>query len=222
MTLRDVVAFAGLDAAHQEAVRHVYETSFPLALRAPWSEITADRPDEQLLVLLDDQSRDDPPVGLALVRHLGETSLSFLRYFVVDAQRRGRGHGSALFTALVTHLRDDSRTMMLLDVEDPDGRPDDSAERRDDLRRIDFYQRHGVHMLAVRGYSPPDHGQDGEEPRLLLMGAFLTEPDDGGHLRGPAPVGLALREAVIAVYRDRYGLEPDHGVVRDTLRVSGL
>jgi len=222
MNGRELVAFAGLDAAHQRAVRHVYESSFPLALRAPWDEITAGRADERLLVLLDAESRGDPPVGLVLFRHLGDTSMSFLRYFVVDAERRGRGHGSALFTTLVAHLRAAGRTMLLLDVEDPDGRPADSAERRDDLRRIDFYRRHGVHLLAVREYAPPDHGQDGEEPRLLLMGAHLSEPVDGGHLHGPAPAGSALRDAVTAVYRDRYGLDPDHPVVRATLRASGL
>jgi hypothetical protein len=148
--------------------------------------------------------------------------MSFLRYFVVDAQRRGRGHGSALFSALIAHLRDAGRLMMLLDVEDPDGRPEDSPERRDDLRRIDFYRRHGVHMLAVREYAPPDHGQDGEEPRLLLMGASLAEPADGSHLHTPPPVGTDLHDAVRAVYRDRYGLDPDHPVVRATLQASGL
>jgi GNAT superfamily N-acetyltransferase len=222
MTTRGLVAFAGLDAAHKAAVRHVYESSFPLALRAPWAEITADRPDEQLLVLLEDVSREAPPVGLILIRQLGTTSMSFLRYFVVDAQHRGRGHGSALFSALVAHLRAGERSMLLLDVEDPDGRPEDSPERRDDLRRIDFYQRHGVHMLAVREYAPPDHGQEGEEPALLLMGASLTEPSGDGLPLGPAPVGPALRGAVTAVYRDRYGLDPDDPVVRATLLASGL
>lgn len=222
MTQSALIAFDRLDTAHQAAVRHIYESSFPLGLRAPWQEITTSRPDERLLVLLDDENREDPPVGLALVRHLGDSSMSFVRYFVVDAQLRGRGHGSALFAALVATLRDDGCSMLLLDVEDPDGRPDDSPERRDDLRRIDFYRRQGVHLLAVRGYAPPDHGQEGGQPRLLLMGAMLSEPSDEGHLQGPAPVGPALHDAVVAVYRDRYGLDPDHRVVRDTLRASGL
>jgi len=211
MTERALVAFSGLDAAHQVAVRHVYESSFPLALRAPWEDITAGRPDERLLVLLD----SGRPVGFALIRHLGETSMSFIRYFVVDAQRRGGGHGSALLSALVSHLRDAGRSMLLLDVEDPDGRPDESPERRDDLRRIEFYRRHGVDLLAIREYAPPDHGQEGEEPRLLLMGSSLGEPC--GDVVGPV-----LRDAVIAVYRYRYGLDPEHPGVRNTLRASGL
>lgn len=219
MSHRELVAFSTLDEAHKAAVRHVYETSFPLALRAPWEEITAGRPDERLLVLLDD---DGSPVGLVLVRHLGSTSLSFVRYFVVDSQHRGLGHGSALFSALVAHLRAAGRSMLLLDVEDPDGRPEGSPARRDDVRRIDFYQRHGVHMLPVRDYAPPDHGQEGEEAPLLLMGAFLSQPADHGHLRGPVPIGPALREAVTAVYRYRYELDPSHPVVRGTLMASGL
>lgn len=222
MTRRALALFAGLDAAHKEAVRHVYESSFPLALRAPWEEITAGRPDELLLVLEDGESPGLPPVGLALVRHLGDTSMSFLRYFVIDSERRSSGHGSALWSALVGHLRQAERSMLLLDVEDPDGRPEDSPERRDDLRRIEFYRRHGVHMLAVRDYAPPDHGQDGEEPSLLLMGAVLTHRGTDSHKLGPAPAGAALREAVVAVYRDRYGLDLDDPVVQTTLRASGL
>ncbi|MEZ5185392.1 MAG: GNAT family N-acetyltransferase [Candidatus Nanopelagicales bacterium] len=222
MTERGLVPFAGLDPAHRAVVRHVYESSFPLALRAPWEEIVASRPDEELLVLLDDARYEAPPVGLAVVRHLGGTSLSFLRYFVVDAEHRGGGHGSALLSALVAHLREAELSMLLLDVEDPDGRPENSPDRRDDLRRIDFYRRHGVHLLAVREYAPPDHGQEGEEPRLLLMGASLREPADEGLPLGPAPVGPVLRDAVTAVYRGRYGLDPDDPVVLATLRASGL
>lgn len=222
MSGRELMDFDRLDAAHKTAVRHVYESSFPLALRAPWEEITAGRPDEELLVLVDDERPGGPPVGLALVRHLGASSMTFLRYFVIDAERRGRGYGSSLWSALVGHLRWAERSMLLLDVEDPDGRPPDSPERRDDLRRIDFYRRHGVHMLQVREYAPPDHGQDSEEPRLLLMGAVLTHVGQDSHTLGPTPAGPALRDAVTAVYRDRYGLGPDDPVVRSTLQASGL
>ena len=222
MSGRRLVSFAGLDAAHKAAVRHVYESSFPLALRAPWDEVEAGRPDEQLLVLVDGETPGAPPVGLVLVRHLGDTSMSFLRYFVIDAERRGSGHGSALWSTLVDHLRQARRSMLLLDVEDPDGRLADSAERRDDLRRIEFYRRHGVHLLAVREYAPPDHGQEGEQARLLLMGASLTHVGGDIDKLGPAPAVTALRDAVTAVYRHRYGLDPGHPVVRTTLRASGL
>jgi GNAT superfamily N-acetyltransferase len=219
---RGLVAFAALDPVHRDAVREVYESSFPLALRAPWTEITSARPDEQLLVLLDETDGAAPPVGLALVRHLGPTPMSFLRYFVVDSARRGRGHGSALWVALVAHLRGAERSMLLLDVEDPDARPAGSPDRRDDLRRIDFYRRHGVHLLPVRRYAPPDHGSAGEPVRLLLMGAYLREAAGDAPVLGHAPAGPALRDAVCAVYLHRYGLDPDHGVVRATLLASGL
>jgi GNAT superfamily N-acetyltransferase len=219
---RGLVAYAGLDAEHRASVREVYESSFPAALRAPWAEITSSRPDEQLMVLLAEHDRGAPTVGLLLVRHLGDTSITFLRYFVVDAAHRGQGHGSALWTALVEHLRGYERSMLLLDVEDPDARAAGSPDRLDDERRIAFYRRHGAHLLAVRDYSPPDHGLAGEEPDLLLMGAHLHhDPSPAGPL-GPPPAGADLRAAVEAVYRHRYGLAPDDPVVRATLTSSGL
>ena len=205
MTERALVAFSGLDAAHQVAVRHVYESSFPLALRAPWG---GDRRRPSGRAVVGAPGRGEP-VGFALIRHLGDTAMSFVRYFVVDAQRRSGGYGSALLSALVAHLRDAGARCCCSMWKIPTagrGLP----ERRDDLRRIEFYRRHGVDLLAVRDYAPPDHGQEGEEPRLLLMGPPLGESD------------VALREAVIAVYRHRYGLDADHPVVRATLRSSGL
>ena len=213
MTRRELVAFSGLDAAHKDAVRYVYESSFPLALRAPWEEVTAGRPDEGLLALLDDDIAGHPPVGLVLYRHLGSTLMTFLRYFVVDGKRRGLGHGSALYSELTHHLRAAGRSILLLDVEDPDARPEGSEDRRHDVRRIEFYQRLGVSLLPVRQYAPPDHGQEGEQSHLLLMGTSLTNAG----LTGPT-----LRDAVEAVYQYRYGLEPDDPVVQATRAASGL
>jgi GNAT superfamily N-acetyltransferase len=217
---RELVAFAALDRGHRTAVRRVYETSFPSHLRAPWAEITAARPDEQLMVLLDEHDRTTPPVGLVLVRHLGPTSVTFLRYFVVDADRRGRGHGAALWSALVTHLHAAHRQTLLFDVEDPSARPPRSPEEGHDRRRIAFYQGHGAHLLDVQGYAPPDHGLTGEEPRLLLMGTRL-QSDPAVPLPAQWSAG-ELRDAVVAVYRFRYGLLPDHPTVAATLAASRL
>lgn len=217
-----LVAFAGLDAAHRDGVRLVYETSFPAALRAPWADLVSARPDEQLMVLLDEGDRGAPPAGMVLVRHLGSTEHTFLRYFVVDAERRGRGHGAALWQALVAHLRAAERGTLLLDVEDPTARVEGSAEQRDDLRRIEFYRRQGAHVLAVHGYAPPDHGLAGETPHLLLMGAALHAEATPSCPLGPSPEGEALRAAVVAVYEHRYGLPADHATVRTTLLRSGL
>ncbi len=120
MTERALVAFSGLDAAHQVAVRHVYESSFPLALRAPWEEIAAGRPDERLLVLLD----AGEPVGFALIRHLGDTAMSFVRYpngidwngnqvrFVVGIAGAGNDH-LTLLSKLATVFLDEAQVARL-------------------------------------------------------------------------------------------------------------
>ena len=123
MTERALVAFSGLDAAHQVAVRHVYESSFPLALRAPWEEITA-RPSRRAVARA--PGRGEAGWILALIRHLGDTSMSFIRYFVVDAQRAVAGTDRRCCRPWSPICAMPGRSMLLLDVEDPDGRPDES------------------------------------------------------------------------------------------------
>ncbi|MEZ5114931.1 MAG: GNAT family N-acetyltransferase [Candidatus Nanopelagicales bacterium] len=204
-----------LGPAAQDAVRRVYEAVFPLALRAPWPDLVGGHPREELLVLLDEHPVEGyrDPIGLALVRHLGQTTMTFLRYFAIDSARHSRGHGSALWRALTHHLRDAGRTLLLFDVEDPAAAA--PGHHREDERRIAFYRRHGAELAPVTGYAPPDHGSAGTEPALLLMTADLVRP-------GRAVEGTSLAAAVVAVYEHRYGLRPDHPTVVATLERSGL
>ena len=171
-------------------VRRIYEASFPESVRAPWDTIAHHRDDEELLVLV-----DDGPVGFALVRYLGDTAYTFVRYFAVDGTRRSQGHGARLLDGLRQHLESRACTALLLDVEAPDTDP---AHAADDQRRIAFYERHGLRLLPVPDYAPPEHGATGEQVALLLMGMAL---DDGAPLEGDH-----LAACVHAVYRYRYGV----------------
>ena len=182
-----------VEDVHGPLVRHIYETSFAESVRAPWDTIAHHRDDEELLVLV-----DEAPVGFALMRHLGDTSYTFVRYFAVDATARGRGHGAALLDGVRRHLEAQGRTALLLDVEAPGG-----AHLADDLRRIAFYERQGLALLPVPDYAPPEHGGTGEIVPLLLMGTPLRG--------GAALEGAQLAACVSAVYRYRYGVEgPTH------------
>lgn len=173
-----------------DAVRSIYEASFPPSLRAPWSELVDHRDDERLLVLAED---DVTPVGLALVRRLGDTGMAFVRYLAVDPARRGQGLGAALVSSLRGLLRAEGVAALLLDVEKPVG-----AHAEEDRRRIAFYERCGLSLLDVPDYAPPEHGETGEIVPLILMGEVL----DGG-----APLeGSRLDEAVTAVLVHRYGV----------------
>lgn len=179
--------------ADEPRARRIYEDSFPASLRAPWSEVRDHREDEQLLVLEGDGGLSDGAIAIALIRHLGDTPLTFVRYLAVDATQRGRGLGSALLTSLCEYLTSAGRSALLLDVEKPIG---EHAE--EDRRRIAFYRRHGLEVLDVPGYAPPDHGEAGEVVPLLLMGMVL----DGGD----ALIGRGVDEAAAAVMLHRYGL----------------
>lgn len=195
-----LVAAATLTDAELGAVRGIYEDAFPDDLRVPFRDLFVDR----LLVRVE----DDGPTGLALLRDLGPTGWTFLRYYAVGA--RGRGTGSAMWADLVELLAGEGRTRLVWDVEDPDEPgigPELVEEHR---RRIAFYERLGGRLRPVRDYLPPH--DDGHAPRLLLMDRPLVEPE-------PA---VPLRTLVEEIYARRYGVAPDSPVVRRTLEASGL
>ncbi|MDN4162005.1 GNAT family N-acetyltransferase [Nocardioides abyssi] len=194
-----LVEAASLGAADLAAVRAIYEGAFPDDLQAPFEDLLADR----LLTYVD----EDGPAGLALVRDLGPTSWTFLRYYAVG--RRGRGTGSAMWAHLTALLAGEGRTRLVWDVEDPDEPGLSPALVEEHQRRIVFYERLGGRLLPVRDYEPPH--DDGHAPRLLLMDTPLGPGDE-------AP----LRDVVEGVFRWRYGRAADDAVVRRTLEASGL
>jgi GNAT superfamily N-acetyltransferase len=187
----------------EPAARRIYEDSFPESLRAPWAEVRDHRADEELLVLVEQtEARDMTDAqhvivqGIVLLRHLGDTGLTFVRYLAVDNRHRNRGIGGQLVDALRTRLSEGGRAALLLDVEAPHG---DHADM--DRRRITFYQRHGLQLLDAPDYAPPEHGASGERVPLLLMGCNL---DGADHVSGDS-----LPSTVAAVLLHRYGVTPD-------------
>lgn len=195
-----LVSAATLHDGELEAVRAIYESSFPDELTVPFAHLFVDR----LLVRVE----DDGPTGFALVRDLGPTGWTFLRYYAVG--RRGRGIGSRMWADLTALLAREGRTRLLWDVEDPDepGIPEHAVEEH--RRRIVFYERLGGRLLPVREYFPPH--DDGHAPALLLMDQPL----------GAGVPDVPLRELVEGVYERRYGVPRDDAAVHRTLVASNL
>jgi hypothetical protein len=108
-------------------------------------------------------------------------------------------------------MADAGHTRIVFDVEDPT-ETSDPAEESIRRRRIGFYTRLGAQLLPVNEYMPP-HGADTHP--MLLMAADLE-------VEATRILADDLRDVVIAVYRHRYGLDPDDLVVLDTLRQSAL
>ncbi|GLY51214.1 GNAT family N-acetyltransferase [Lentzea sp. NBRC 102530] len=196
----ELVAASTLTPAELAAVEQIYHDGFAPHLRASFDDLLADT----ALVLVDGK-----PLGLAVLRVLGDTGWVYLRYFTVG--EKGKGLGEHLWTHLRTAMTDAGHTRIVYDVEDPAQHGIDQTEERIRRRRIEFYRRLGAVLLPVNGYLPPQ-GSAGYP--MLLMAADYVE-------QTPAAAD-DLERIVVAVYEHRYGVAPSDPVVARTLRLSGV
>lgn len=196
-----------LDPAAVDAVRRIYEEGFPDHLRADFTRLTDQREDgESALALV----RGRQPCGFAMLRRLGVTGWTFLRYFVVDQGLRGQGLGGIMWDQLIAWLRADGCTLLVFDVEDPGEPGCGLAESRVRSRRVRFYQRHGAVVLPVRGYRQPHTGAgEGGWAPMLLMAAPVA-------IGGPVPGAGEAPAIVSAVYQHRWRLDPGHPQIAAT------
>ncbi|HEY1917886.1 MAG TPA: GNAT family N-acetyltransferase [Streptosporangiaceae bacterium] len=200
-TAYSLVPVETLSAVAAGRVQRIYEDGFPAHQRADFASLAARRqPGEVALALVG----DGEPRGFAMLRPLGETGWMFLRYFVVEGRRRGRGVGGVLWEQLTALLRAAGHTLLVFDVEDP-SEPGCAAEQVGTRsRRIAFYRRHGADLLPVRGYRTP-HGSAAapQWTPMRLMATSLT-----GDVTPPGRD--RVRAVVDAVYQYRWGLPPEH------------
>lgn len=196
------VELLGSEAVRQ--VRRIYEAGFPAHLRASFGDLTDRRQPGELAFALGQAGR---PCGFAMLRPLGGTGWTFMRYFVLDAARRGRGIGGIFWDHLADRLRGLGSTLLIFDVEDPDEPGCDRQESLTRSRRISFYLRQGAALLPVRGYRTP-HGNARSLAwtPMLLMAAPLATREAAGEPAGT----VSPDEIVAAVYRYRWSLPPDH------------
>jgi 2-(1,2-epoxy-1,2-dihydrophenyl)acetyl-CoA isomerase len=201
VTAYSLVPVETLSAAAAGQVQQIYEEGFPAHQRTDFASLAERRqPGEFALTLVG----DGEPCGFAMLRPLGETGWVFLRYFVVDGRRRGRGIGGVLWEQLTARLRAAGHALLAFDVEDPEDPGCEPGQRQIRSRRIDFYRRHGADLLPVRGYrTPPGSPAAPEWTPMRLMTASLTGD--------AAPPGRdRVRAVVDAVYRYRWELPPGH------------
>jgi GNAT superfamily N-acetyltransferase len=200
-----------LDPAAVDAVRRIYEDGFPDRLRAGFASLTDERePGEAALALV----RGPRPCGFAMLRRLGVTGWTYLRYFVVDQRLRGQGLGGIMWELLTARLRAEDGTLLVFDVEDPGEPGCGPAEAQVRTRRVGFYERHGAVVLPVRGYRTPHRSADGDGwTPMLLMAAPVAAGE-------PAPGAGQARAIVSAVYQHRWRLEPGHPRIAATQVVA--
>ena len=127
-------------ATADPALRALYESAFPREERIPW---------EDLLCLVEKmplefaEYRDgEELLGITIV--YPRTRLTWFWYFAVPEEKRGRGIGQHILSALLARYEGRS---VVLDMEDPaqPGAPN-AAQRR---RRRDFYLRNGFRETGI-------------------------------------------------------------------------
>jgi GNAT superfamily N-acetyltransferase len=201
-----------LDDRQLNAVRSVFEEAFPPWQREPFDDLVArERAGRATTVIVVDSGQ---PLALAVTSYLASVGWSYLEYFAVAVDHRDRGVGGQLWRAMGRDLVARAQPgRLVLEVEDPAGAAEDSAERRKRERRIRFYQRQEAGFLPVRNYNVPHlDGVDGSEPMLLLWAAITDSA------LPPSPSELSA--LLPAVYAAGYELSADHALVLAALRAS--
>lgn len=133
-----------------EALRLLYEQSFPPEERRDWSLLPVDNPAFSLMEVVD----DDGVTGFITLWHFD--GFAYVEHFAINPSRRGGGLGSQILSLL--------EGAVILEVEPAGSTPE--AERR-----IGFYERNGFRLLDVPYVQPPySAGMPELELRLMLRG----------------------------------------------------
>lgn len=138
-----------------EALRLLYEQSFPPEERRDWCALPVDNQAFKLWAIVDDDI-DEEPVEVGLVTVWEFDGFSYVEHFAVQPGLRGAGVGSWVLSQL--------REPVILEVEPAGSTPE--AERR-----IRFYERNGFRVLDVQYVQPPYSPELPElELKLMLRG----------------------------------------------------
>lgn len=157
----------------QEAVRGLYESSFPLEERRPWSLLLQPIDPRHIpLVMMNPEGE-----VLALISYWLFDEVLYLEHLAVDLTKRSRGLGAKALAYLDEVA---AGRLLLLEVEPP---LDSLSERR-----LGFYERAGYRLLT-KEYEQPSYG-NAPGLALWLLG------------KGPTlPIGELIRLLHCNVYR---------------------
>ena len=127
-------------AAADSALRALYESAFPREERIPWEDLL--RLVEKMPLEFAEYRDGAELLGITIV--YPRPRLSWFWYFAVPEEKRGRGIGQRILSALLSRYEGRSA---VLDMEDPAQHGAPNAAQR--LRRRDFYLRNGFRETGV-------------------------------------------------------------------------
>jgi len=201
-----------VEGAERQALRAIFEGSFPPEEREDFDAVMAgvDGGNPWLFTA----HLGEELAGFACGLPLTGPGIQLLGYLAMAPEYRSQGLGAALLRLLAENLRArEGAKELLLEVEsDEAGPPEERALRR---RRIGWYRRNGVRRLeGVPPLRMPSMADDGVV-ETKLMWLPLRE--------GAAePVGERLRACLVALFTEGYHTPPDHPLLREALRRTGL
>ena len=127
-------------AATRPELRRLYESAFPREERIPWEDLL--RLVREMPLEFAEYRDGEELLGLTIV--YPRPRLSWFWYFAVPEEKRGRGIGQSILSALLARYEGRSA---VLDMEDPAQPGAPNAAQR--LRRRDFYLRNGFRETGV-------------------------------------------------------------------------
>lgn len=146
-------------------VQELYEASFPFRERREWHQVLSLLSHEamRLMVLVEESTY----VGFVIVWRIG--SWHFVEHLAIDPAQRGKQYGSQLMHEIIEY----GQHRIILEVEPGD---DETARRR-----IRFYEKLGLHLVAFAYQQPPY--RLGELPlpmQLMSMPPITSASKPGG------------------------------------------
>jgi len=149
-----------------EKIKKLYFCSFPENERRPWSSILymLDLPSPffTMIAILDDSKQ---LLGFYTLWHFPDAY--YLEHFAIDPLMRGNGIGGEVIRHILSTA---GEAPLILEVELPDSDPDA-------VRRISFYESHGLYAMKDFPYYQPPYSPDLEEvPMMLMTSGHLPDP----------------------------------------------
>jgi hypothetical protein len=167
MDAMQIVSFRELNSSSLCRIREIYENSFPIWEREDFDELLSrgvDEDSKQFACTVNQRI-----IGFATASTLQTVGWSFLEYFALDHNSRGRGLGIEFWDQIKNQLN----KPIVIEVEHPEQSEISEDELRTRQSRISFWRRVGFKEIAVPNYRVPRADTGVFEPLLLMSSAPL-------------------------------------------------
>ena len=144
--------------------------------------------------LLVSQHKNADVDGFALIMHATDIGFCYLDFIAAGKTMTGQGLGGALYERVRDEALNMGASCILMEClpDDPVLSPDPKI-RKQNARRLAFYERYGVRVITGTFYETPTKPDDTDPPYLVI-----------DTLGNPLPDGKFMRKAVRAILERKY------------------